>query len=199
MFGLPKSTELNKFVAKKVIYSKFNMNNAERDKFDADIKHIAVINEVSTRTTNIEAGKKVKAFYILLINLKRQNFAAATITKISRLIDQNMLLMLEYEGQYKLAVYYDRLLQSQWQYADDIALPLQGMNMDAVWEAVVKYVGSVQIAGERTLTQQLAVDEQNAKIQRQIERLTKQKWNEKQPQKKFAIMQQMKQLKEQLQ
>ncbi|WP_296691188.1 DUF4391 domain-containing protein [Ruminococcus sp.] len=97
MFGLPEKTELNKQLPKKAIYTKFSMNNAQKEKFDADISRIVIINEISPSTVNIAAGKDVSSFYVLLLSLKRTDYDTRTIELITKLIPQKMLLVLEYK------------------------------------------------------------------------------------------------------
>ena len=57
MLGLPKSTEMNKQLPKKAIYAKFQMNTAAKDKVDADISRIVIVNEISPSRINIPAGE----------------------------------------------------------------------------------------------------------------------------------------------
>lgn len=49
-----------------------------------------------------------------------------------------------------------------------------------------------------TLDEQIAVDERRMKIQKEIDRLTKQAKNEKQPKKKFELAQKIKKLNDEL-
>ena len=44
MLGLPKSTEVNKQLPKKAIYSKFQLNTVAKAKIDADISRITIVN-----------------------------------------------------------------------------------------------------------------------------------------------------------
>ena len=114
MLGLPKATELNKQLPKNAIYAKFQMNTAERAKIDADISRITIVNEVSPAKINIADGERVKAFFVLLVALKRKDFEEKTIITISKLIPQNMLLVLECAGEAKLAAYHTKLMQTDW-------------------------------------------------------------------------------------
>ena len=79
MLGLPKSTELNKQLPKKAIYAKFQMNTAQKDKFDADISRISIMAEISPSTTGIAKGETVVSIFVLLISLKHKDFAQSTI------------------------------------------------------------------------------------------------------------------------
>lgn len=198
MLGLPKSTELSKQLPKKAIYAKFQMSPMEKAKIDADISRITIVNEVSSAKLNIADGEQVKSFFVLLVSLKQKNFAERTIITISKLIDQNMLLVLECDGEAKLATYHTKLMQTEWKGKDDLSIEIKGLNMDTVWENIILQVGGMTIDQGNTLDEQIAVDEKRAKLQKEIERLTKQAKAEKQPKKKFELSQQINKLKKEL-
>ena len=120
MLGLPNVTELSKQLPKNAIYAKFQMNTAERAKIDADISGITIVNEVSSTKINIADGKQVKSFFVLLVALKKKDFEDKTIITISKLIPQNILLILECGGEAKLATYYTKLMQTDWKRKEDL-------------------------------------------------------------------------------
>ena len=195
MLGLPKATELNKKLPKTAVYAKFQMNTAEKAKIDADISRITIVNEVSAAKVNIAPGEKVQAFFVLQVVLKHREFNERTLIVLSKLIPQNMVLLLEYDGQAKLAVYHTKLLQTPWSDPDTLSLAINGLNMDAVWENVIVQIGGIQVQEGNTLDQQIAQDEQKAKLEKEIARLQKQLWTEKQPKKKFELLQKINRLK----
>ena len=192
MLGLPKSTELNKLLPKKAIYAKFQMNTAQKERFDGEISRISIVGELSPATTGLAAGTAVRSIFVLLVALKRPDFQANTIAQISRLIDQNMLLILEHEGRRKLAIYHSKLIQTDWM--PDCTVTLKGLDLDAVWENLIVQVGGITIAQGNTLDQQIVADEKRAKIEKEIARLEKLARAEKQPKKKFELFQRIKQL-----
>ena len=55
MLGLPKSTEISKLLPKKDIYAKFQLNAATKEKIDADISKITIVNEISPNNISIPA------------------------------------------------------------------------------------------------------------------------------------------------
>lgn len=198
MLGLPKATELNKKLPKTAVYAKFQMDTAEKAKIDADISRITIVNEVPATKVNIAPGEKVQAFFVLQVMLKRREFNERTLVVLSKLIPQNMVLLLEYDGQAKLAVYHTKLLQTPWKDPDSLSLAVEGLTMDAVWENVIVQIGGIQVQEGNTLDQQIAQDEQKAKLEKEIARLQKQLWAEKQPKKKFELNFKIKELQKQL-
>ena len=75
MLGLPKSTEMSKQLPKKAVYAKFQMNTAAKEKIDADISRITIVNEITPAKINIPAGEEVRSFFVLLVALKKKGFA----------------------------------------------------------------------------------------------------------------------------
>lgn len=195
MLGLPKSTELNKHLPKTAIYAKFQMNTAEKAKIDEDISRITIVNEVSATKLNIAPGETVQTFFVLQVVLKRKSFNEKSLISLSKLIPQNMVLLLEHEGQAKLAVYHTRLLQTPWCEPDRLSLVIKGLSMDAVWENVIVQIGGIQIESGNTLDQQIVQDEQRDKLEKEIARLEKLARAEKQPKKKFELVQMINRLK----
>lgn len=198
MLGLPKATELNRQLPKKAIFSKFGMNTSAKDKFDADIKKLTIVNEVSPATSNIEKGEEVTAFFVVLISLRNETYDDRNIGLIAKLIDQNMLFVLEHDGKAKLAIWHTKLIQTGWFPLEEQSVSLKGLNLDAVWDNLVIQVGGIQIDQGKTLDEQLTVDEEREKLRKQIERLEKLVRSEKQPKKKFELAQEIKILEDKL-
>ena len=199
MLGLPKETELNKQLPKKAIYAKFGMNTAARDRFDADISRITIVNELSAHTVKtVTASDDIPSFYVLLIALKTKDYDERNIALINRLIQQKMLLVLEYQGECRLAIYHTKLIQSEWQTTSSCTVTLRGLDLGAVWQNIVTQVGGIEIEEGHSLEQQIAVDEQRAKLQKEIDRLEKLARKEVQPKKKFELVQKLQRLRESL-
>ncbi len=195
MLGLPKSTELSKQLPKKAIYEKFNMNTAAKEKFDADISRINIVAEISPNTVGITKGDAVSVIFVLQVILKRKKFDNKTISQISKLIDQNMLLVLDCDGERKLAIHHTKLIQTDWMPSDDCSVNITGLNLDTAWENLITQVGSIEIEAGHTLDEQIAVDEHRDKVKKEIARLEKQAWSEKQPKKKYELAQRIAELK----
>ena len=198
MLGLPKSTEMNKMLPKKAIYAKFQMSNATKEKVDADISRITIVNEISPARVNLAEGENVKAFFVIHVTLKRREFSETTIAMVSKLIPQNILLVLSYEEEAKLAVYRTKLLQTQWMQKEEVSVSLKGLDLDAAWENIIIQIGGIQMQQGNTLDQQIAADEKRAKLQKEIARLEKLAWAEKQPKKKFELAQKIKKLEQEM-
>ena len=195
MLGLPKTTEMSKQLPKKAIYTKFQMNTAAKAKIDADISRITIVNEIAPNKVNIPAGEDVKSFFVLLVSLKRKEYDEKTIATLSKLIPQNILFVLEYENESRLAIYHIKVMQTEWKPTENQQIELHGLNLDTVWENIVKSLEFGVWNEELSLDENLALHEQQKKLQKQITKHEKQARAENQPKKKFEIVQQLKKLK----
>ncbi len=198
MLGLPKATELNKQLPKKAIYTKFKMNTAEKEKIDKDISRITIVNEVSPSKVSLSAGEEVKSFFVMLVALKRKEFSEKTVVTLSNLIPQNLIMVLQYEDEAKLAVYRSKLLQTEWKSLNDLTIHLQGLDFDKAWENIVLQIGGMHLENGNSLDTQIEVDSKKERIKNEIEKLEKQARAEKQPKKKFELFTKIKRLKQEM-
>lgn len=199
MFGLPHTTVIRKQLPKKAIYAKFELKPVQRDGFDADVSRIDIVAVVSPTTVPaIAAGESIKEFYVLAVQLKQKDYDEKNITMLHKLIPQNILFALQYEDQTQLAVYHTKLIKSHWKPTDETSISLTGLNLDTVWENIIKTIGEIQVQDGKTLTEQIADDEQRAKLKKQIEELERKCRIEKQPRKKRELFEQIKGLKREI-
>jgi hypothetical protein len=196
MLGLPKKTELNKPIPKEVIKKKFALKGPAKDRFDADIKKLSIIHELSPTSINAEVGKTVPSIYVLRITLKTKDFDEKNIQLISKLIEQQMVFVLEVEGQACLAAYYTRLLKSPWQPLESLQIMLSGLNLDTIWENLLIEIGGIEIQNGNSLAEQLVIDENRQKLAKQIATLEKKARAEIQPKKKLELFEKKNALKE---
>lgn len=200
MYGLPHTTEIRKQLPKKAIYAKFDLKPAQRDSFDADVSRIDIVAVVSSTTIPaVAAGEEIKEFYVLTVQLKRKDYEEKNIAMLSKLIPQNILFALQYEAQTQLAIYHTKLIRSDWKPTDETTIGITGLNLDTVWENIIKAIGEIQVQEGKTLAEQIQDDEQRAKTLKLIADLEKKMARESQPRKKRELFEQIRKLKNTIQ
>jgi hypothetical protein len=136
---------------------------------------------------------------VVLVLLRSAECDKKNLAMLSKLIDQNMLFVLEYDGKARLAVCRaGRVIQSDWKPLDEWTLNLTGLNLDSVWENIIVQIGGIMIAEGNTLDEQIAADEERAKLLRRIERLERQARSEKQPRRKWELAEGAKKLRQKI-
>lgn len=199
MYGLPLNTEINKPLYKKAVFEKFNLKTAERDRFDADISRMAIVAYVSPKKIPALAeGQNIKEFYVMQVQLKKREYDTKNILLLQKLISQNLIFALEYEGNVQFCIFHTRLQQSAWVKYSEAIIPLKGLNFDNVWNNIVAEIGGLDNDAEESLEQQIVNREEHEKILQQIASLEKRIINEKQTRKKYELHQQLLMLKEEL-
>lgn len=195
MLGLPKNTELRKVIPKKLFFAKFAMNTAEQKQFDSVIRQIVITNEISSRTIPVLSDENDnKAIYVLHVQLKQEECEDKIINKLLTLIEQRIVLALYYEGKIQLALYNNRLIKSDFQAEEQVRVELLGMKLHDVWNNMSLQLANICAKEGQSAEEALINSIEIEKLHREIEILTKKMWSEKQPNKKLALRQQIKQL-----
>lgn len=200
MLGLAETTKIRRIIPKKLIFEKFQkeFKGNRKDSFNEDIARITITNEVSPYSLNIEEGKEVKNIFVLRLDLKKENINPANISILSKFFEQNILFLMAYEQQGKLAIYEGKLFEKEYQVIDDIRIKIEGLNLDTIWENLVLSISGYEIEEDRNLHEQIEIEEQKKKLLKEIKRLDKQARRESQPKKSFEMYKKIKKLEKEL-
>ena len=199
MLNLPEVTELRKALPKVQIYRKFELTSVQQTRFDADISRIDIVNEVSSRTIPaIQEGQKVKSFYLLSVTLKTKDYEPKNIERIAKLIPQNLVFALQFEEEIQLAVFCEKLFNTEWMPETKASIEITGLNFDEVWENIIKKIEGGEWKRELSLEENIEIKEKQDKLQKEIEKLEKLARKEVQPKKKFELVNQKRKLEEEL-
>lgn len=201
MYGLPPSTEVKKQLPKKAIYAKFDLKPAQRESFDADVSTLYIIGIVSPQTVPaIAEGTEVKEIYVLAVQMKRKEYDPKNIALLTKLIPQRMVFALQYEDEVLFAIHHTKLITSAWQLINHKSkiINLQGINLDTVWENLVREIGGILPEKNFSLTEQIFFSDRREKMLGQIATLERKMASEKQPRRKRELFEQIKELKKQL-
>ena len=126
------------------------------------------------------------------VELKNKAYNERNIVLISKLFGQHLVIALTYGDEVQLATYQTRLLHSDWMSMDDASIKLTGLDLDAVWEALVTQVSGIVVADNNSLDEQIVLEQEKAKLLKQIEDLEKKARKETQAKKKFEMFQRLK-------
>ena len=92
----------------------------------------------------------------------------------------------------KLAIWQTRLILKDWAEPESLRVELTGLDLDKVWENIVAGAAGMELQQGKTLNEQLAVQQKREKLQKEIAKLEKLAWAEKQPKRKMEVSQLMK-------
>jgi len=198
LLTFPRATVVGKIMPKEAFYKKLTISADLKEKFISDIKKIVWHNKLSSATLNIDKGESVTEILVLYIELKKQGLDYKIIETIARQNTHKILFVLQYENSAQLVLFHNKLYKSGWQSIEQLELKLKGLNLDDVWTGFVSQISCVTIGRGQNLDEQLAKNEQVERLNRDIEKLEKQARNEKQPKRKFEMVQELQKLKKEL-
>ena len=199
MLGLPQSTEVKRPLPKAQLYKRFNWKPSERDSFDDDVSRLDFVNWIAPRTLPaIAEGVEVKEIFVIEVWLKSRDFDTKNIVLLAKSIPQCVIYILRFEDEARLAVSHTKLFFTPWQPLDNISVPLAGLTLDAVWQNIVIFVGKLELADGNSLTEQIRVDEERARLIRQIKSLERQMRSTVQPRRKREIFVEIQKLKDRI-
>lgn len=201
MLGLPPTTEVKRPLPKVQLYKRFDWTASQRERFDADISRLDFVNWISPRTLPpIAEGSEIKEIFVVEILLKKRDFDPKNITLLAKSIPQRIVFLLRYGDKIKIAVYHTKLFLTDWQNClspNSSSLTIHGLNLDAVWENIVSSIGNISVEQDKSLSEQIKVDEERAKLERQIASLERQMKASKQPRRKRELFIELQRLKNQ--
>lgn len=196
MFGLPKSTEIQRQLPKKAIFEKFRP--AERDKklLDDQVSRLAIVAEISPETTRLPGTDECSAIYIVLVHLKTESLEKNNIVLLSRLIDQRMLFALQFDNKITFAVFKtNRVIFSKNKPLTEWNLKLNGLDLRAVWDNLVADICEFDLTAGENLDNHLLRMQKYEKLSAQIAALENKAMTEKQPRRKWEIADEIDRLK----
>lgn len=204
MFSLPKSTEFNKRIPKQKFYENIMVTPVLKRIFVDQIKVIYWRNKVSASTVNLAPGKIVTEVEVLEVKLANAPLEEAVLRQIDREIPYHIIFLLEYEGKYqawtsykeassgntafKVGTYY----HTEWLQEEELPIHIDGLDLDAVYENFVRQISGFVFEEGHTLNEQIALNDQRTKLQKEIDKLEKQARAEKQPKRKLELAQDVK-------
>lgn len=198
MYHLPATTAIKKQLPKKAIYAKFDLKAAQREAFDAEVSRLDLVAVVSPQTIPaISAGEEISEVYVMLVTLRERDYSKNSVLLLHKLIKQNIIFALQFEGETQLAVYHTgQLLHTDWQPIIETEIPIEGLTMDAVWEGMVKAIGDIEVEEGRTLGEQIVQYNAQAELKAKIDALENRMYKERQPRKRKELFDELKKLRE---
>ena len=160
MLGFPASTEFGKRIPKQKFYENLDVSPALRRVFVDQIRLVYWRNKLAASTLNIAAGESVTEIEVFEVRLNDPQLNEAVLKQIDKEIPYHILFILTCDGKAQAWIGYkeaaasgsnafkvSRYYHTDWMPEDELRLSIDGLNMDAVYESLVR-----QIAGDKLQT-----------------------------------------------
>ncbi len=213
MLGFPASTEFGKRVPKQKFYENLDVSPALRRVFVEQIKLVYWRNKLAASTLNIAAGETVTEVEVFEVRLNEPQLDEAVLQQIDKEIPYHILFILTFDGKaqawigykeaagsgsnaFKVSHYY----HTDWMPEDELHLSINGLNMDAIYESLVRQIAGdkLQTDSGESLKESVQREERKKQLEKQIAALENKMRREKQLNRQMEMNAELKRLKGEL-
>lgn len=213
MFGFPASTEFGKRIPKQKFYENIDITPTLKRVFVEQIRLIYWRNKLATTTLNLAAGDAVKEIEVFEVLLNAPQLDEAVLRQIDREIPYHILFILTYDGKAQAWIGYkeaaasgsnafkaSRYYHTDWVPEDELRFRVDGLNMDAVYESLVRQIagGALQADSGESLQASVERDETRRLLEKQIAALESKMRKEKQLNRRMEINAELKRLRKEI-
>ncbi|PKK40551.1 hypothetical protein ABB02_00222 [Clostridiaceae bacterium JG1575] len=199
MLGLPRSTEVNRRVAKEKIYAHATMTPSLRDIIKNQVESIIWRNKLSDTTIGLATGQDVKEIQVLEISLRQQSLDKRVLSAINKAIPYKIVFILTFEDVAQTWIEVsDTFYCTEWYSVHGAILKLEGLNLDTVYETMARNIARGRLDSGKDLAYAVEKDKLRLKLEREISHLNKKMLREKQFNKQVELNGELKRLQEEL-
>jgi hypothetical protein len=151
MLNLQKNTEYGKKIPKTKFYQNLNLPNKVKQQFVDEIETIIWQNKISPDTISTSAGEEVSEIEVIEIQLHQKGISKNILEIIDRGIPYHIIFVLTFKGEAQVGIGYkekikkkddkyrvERYYFSEWASSDRLAIELRGLNLDRIYENLLR-------------------------------------------------------------
>ena len=213
MLGFPVSTEFNKRIPKQKFYDNLDVSPTLRRVFVDQIRIVYWRNKLAATTLNIAAGESVTEIEVFEVRLNEPKLDEAVLKQIDKEIPYHILFILTCDGKAQAWIGYkeaaasgsnafkvNRYYHTDWMPEDELQLRIDGLNMDTVYESLVRQIAGDKLQADsgESLKESVARDEKKKQLEKQITALERKMRREKQLNRQMEINAELKRLRKEI-
>ena len=199
MLGLPRSTEVNRRVAKEKLYQNATLTPQTREMIKDQIESVVWRNKLADSTMAISAGETVAEIQIFEIQLRQRELDKRVLPAIAKAIPYKILFILVFGDEAQLWIEVSgTFYNTDWQPLGGFALKFEGLNLDAVYENLARQISGGRLGADGDIEKAVDHDKQRQRLERDIVALEKKLLREKQFNKQVELNGELKRLRAEL-
>ncbi len=213
MLGFPASTEFNKKIPKQKFYDNLDISPALRRVFVDQIRLVYWRNKLAASTLNIATGEAVTEIEVFEVRLNDPQLDEAVLKQIDKEIPYHILFVLTCDGKAQAWIGYkevaasgsnafkvSRYYHTDWMPENELHLGIDGLNMDAVYESLVRQIAGdkLQTDSGESLKESVERDEKKKQLEKRISVLENKMKKEKQLNRRMEMNSELKKLRKEM-
>jgi hypothetical protein len=199
MLGLPRSTQVNRRVAKEKLYQNATLAPQTREMIKDQIDSVFWRNKLADSTMAISAGETVAEIQIFEIQLRQRELDKRVLPAIAKAIPYKILFILVFGDEAQVWIEASgTFYNTNWQPLGGFMLKFDGLNLDAVYENLARQISGGRLGTDGDIEEAVDRDKQRQRLERDIVALEKKLLREKQFNKQVELNGELKRLKKEL-
>ena len=199
MLGLPRSTQVNRRVAKEKLYQNATLAPQTREMIKDQIDSVFWRNKLADSTMAISAGETIAEIQIFEIQLRQRELDMRVLPAIAKAIPYKILFILVFGDEAQVWIEASgTFYNTDWQPLGGFMLKFDGLNLDAVYENLARQISGGRLGTDGDIEEAVDRDKQRQRLERDIVALEKKLLREKQFNKQVELNGELKRLKKEL-
>ena len=199
MLGLPRTTQVNRRIAKEKLYQNATLTPQSRDMIKDQIDSVFWRNKLADSTMAISAGGTVAEIQIFEIQLRQRELDKRVLPAIAKAIPYKILFILVFGDEAQVWIEASgTFYNTDWQPLGGFMLRFDGLNLDAVYENLARQISGGRLGTDGDIEEAVDRDKQRQRLERDIVALEKKLLREKQFNKQVELNGELKRLKKEL-
>ena len=199
MLGLPRSTQVNRRVAKEKLYQNAALTPQTRQMIKDQIESVFWRNKLADSTMAIGAGETAREIQIFEIQLRQRELDKRVLPAIAKAIPYKILFILVFGDEAQVWIEVSgTFYNTDWQPLGGFTLKFEGLNLDAVYENLARQISGGRLGTDGDIEEAVDRDKKRQKLERDIAALEKKLLREKQFNKQVELNGELKRLRKEL-
>ena len=199
MLGLPRSTEVNRRIAKEKLYANATLTPQSREMIKDQIESVIWRNKLADSTVGISAGEDIKEIQVFEIQLRQRELDKRVLPAIAKAIPYKILFILVFGDEAQSWIEASgTFYNTDWQPLDGLTVKFEGLNLDAVYENLARNISGGRLGADGDIEEAVDRDKRKQKLERDIAALEKKLLREKQFNKQVELNGELKRLRNEL-
>jgi hypothetical protein len=199
MLGLPRSTEVNRRVAKEKLYTNGNMNSSIRDMIKDQIEAVVWQNKLADSTLSVAKGEVVQEIQVFEVALRQKAVDKRIFPAIAKAIPYKILFVATFDGEAQAWMEASgTFYATEWFPLEGFALKFEGLSLDVVYENLVRQIAGGRLDGDNDLATAVGRDQRRQRLECDIAFLEKKVLREIQFNRQVELNAELKRLKAEL-
>ena len=199
MLGLPRSTEVNRRIAKDRLYENTTLTPQTSEMIKEQIEAVFWRNKLAESTISVATGETVKEFQVFEVELRRKGIDRRILPAIAKAIPYTVLFVLTFDDEAQAWMEVSgTFYNTDWLPLTELTLKFEGLNLNTVFENLARQIAAGRLDTENDIAEAVDLDKRRQKLKREIAVLEKKVLKEKQFNKQVALNSELKRLRKEL-